>query len=194
MPTRSPLAALAALAVVAVLAAACGASAQATPAQATPSGAAPSAVAQRTPAPSHAATPKPTPVLTPVPGGASDEPVPPPVNPNTTVTDWGTILDAVPKDFPVYPGAKAAEVPEGPNSGAWSVGADVEAVSTWYRDRLEADGFTIDNLSSPLEDGSRVLDVKTDLPECRVEATFRPENGSTMIIVMYGAGCAGGDG
>jgi hypothetical protein len=110
------------------------------------------------------------------------------------VTDWGTILDAVPDDFPRYPGAEPAEMPEGPNSGAWSVGADTEAVSTWYRDHLEAAGFTIDNLSSPLEDGSRVLDVVTDLPECRIQLTFRPAGGSTMIIAMYGAGCAGGDG
>ncbi len=186
MPTRSPLAALA---VVAILVAGCGASTAATP-----SAAAPSAVAQRSATPSHAATPKPTPVLTPVPGGGSDEPVPPPVNPGTTVTDWGTILDAVPKDLPVYPGAEPAELPDGPNSGAWSVGADVEAVSTWYRQRLKEAGFTNLDLSSPLEDGSRVLDITTDLPECRIELTFRPVNGSTMIIVMYGAGCAGGDG
>ena len=186
MPTRPPLAALA---LVVVLVAACGASSTATPTPATPS-----AAAERTLAPTHAPTPKPTPRLTPVPGGASDEPVPPPGNPGTTITDWGTILDEVPADFPHYPGAQPAELPEGPNSGAWSVGADVEAVATWYRKRLESAGFTIDNLSSPLEDGSRVLDVRTDLPECRVETTFRPENGSTMIVVMYGAGCAGGDG
>jgi hypothetical protein len=189
MPTRSPLAALA---VVTILVAACGAATSST--AAAPSAATPPAVTQRTPSPSHAATPNPTPVLTPVPGGASDEPNPPPVNPGTTVTDWGRILDAVPKDFPVYPGAEPAELPEGPNSGAWSVGADVESVSTWYRDRLKAAGFTSQDLSSPLEDGSRVLDITTDLPECRIQLTFRPANGSTMIMVMYGAGCAGGDG
>ncbi len=189
MPTRSPLAALA---LVALLAAACSSSsAPTTPTASTPA----SAVAERTPAPTHAPTSKPTPKLTPVPGGASDEPVPPPVvNPGTTITDWGTILDAVPAGFPHYPGAQPADLPEGPNSGAWSVGADVEAVSTWYRDRLKADGFKIDNLSTPLEDGSRVLDASSDLPECRIETTFRPENGSTIIVVLYGAGCAGGDG
>ena len=187
MPTRPPLAALA---LVAVLVAACGTSSTATPTPGTPS-----AAAERTPAATHAPTPKPTPGLTPVPGGASDEPVPPPVvNPGTTVTAWGTILDQVPAGFPQYPGAQPAELPEGPNSGAWSVGADVEAVSTWYRDRLKSAGFQIDNLSSPLEDGSRVLDASSDLPECRIQTTFRPENGSTMIVVMYGAGCAGGDG
>jgi hypothetical protein len=189
MPTRPPLAALGLLV---VLVAACGAAATPTP---SPSASGPTA--ESTAGPSHAATPKPsarpTPVLTPVPVD-SGEPVPPPVNPGTTVTAWGTILDAVPKDFPVYPGAEPAELPEGPNSGAWSVGADVAAVSTWYRERLKTAGFNIDDLSKPLEDGSRVLDVSSDLPECRIQSTFRPENGSTMIIVLYGAGCAGRDG
>jgi hypothetical protein len=191
MSIRPPFAALA---VIAVLVAACGASASATPTPAR------SATAVRTPAaspsashaPTHAPTAKPTPALTPVPGVPSDDPVPPPVNAGTTVTDWGTILDTAPKSFPRYPGAQPADLPEGPNSGAWSVGADVEAVSTWYRDRLEAAGFTIDNLSTPLEDGSRVLDVSSDLPECRIQATFRPAGGSTMIVLLYGAGCAGG--
>src|SRR5438874_1730340 len=48
-------------------------------------------------APTHAPTAKPTPALTPVPGVPSDDPVPPPVNAGTTVTDWGTILDTAPK-------------------------------------------------------------------------------------------------
>jgi len=185
MPTHTRLAALGLLL---VLVAACGASATHTPSPVS------SPAAVRTPAPSHAATPKPspkaTPALTPVPVD-SEEPVPPPVNPGTTVTDWGTILDVVPKDFPVYPGAEPADLPEGPNSGAWSVGADVGPVATWYRDRLKSAGFTIDNLSTPLEDGSRVLDVSSDLPECKIQTTFRPADGSTMIIVLYGAGCAG---
>ncbi len=194
MPTRTPLAALA---LVAVLVAGCGASATAMPTASTtraPS-AAPSRTAERTATPTAAPTSKPTPKLTPVPGAASDEPQPPAGGrPGTTVTDWGTILDAVPGEFPLYPGAEPAELPEGPNSGAWSVGADVEAVSTWYRDRLKAAGFTHEDLSSALEDGSRTLDITTDLPECRIQLTFRPTDGSTMIVAMYGAGCAGGDG
>ena len=44
------------------------------------------------------------------------------------------------------------------------------------------------DLSSPLEDGTRVLDIVTDLPECRIQATFRPEEDSTMITVLFGAG------
>ena len=37
-----------------------------------------------------------------------------------------------------------------------------------------------------------MLDTVSDLPECRIQTTFRPAGGSTMITVLYGAGCAGG--
>jgi len=188
MPSRrSPIAALAAgLLVIASVAAACGASAP-TPRPSTAASSAPTA------APSAAVSPTAAP-LTPVPGGASEEPVPPPTNPGTTQTEWGRIVDAVPETFPVYPDAKPAELPEGPNSGAWLADAPSEKVADWYRTAIEDLGFTIENLSNPLEDGSQVLDVVGDLPECKLQVTFRPENGSTIIIVMYGAGCAGGEG
>jgi hypothetical protein len=127
--------------------------------------------------------------------GATDEPIPPPGGGGTTVIGWGTILDQVPEDFPVFPGASPTSIDDGPASGAWwAEGAAVDEVATWYRDRLEALGFETRDLSSPLEDGSRVLDTVSDLPECRIQTTFRALDGSTMIIVFYGAGCAGGDG
>jgi hypothetical protein len=141
-------------------------------------------------------TPIATPVaeLTPVPFD-TDEPNPPPGGGGTTVIDWGTILDLVPEGFPVFPGASPSEAVDGPSSGTWFAGgAAVDEVAAWYRDQLEALGFTTRDLSSPLEDGSRVLDTVSDLPECRIRTTFRPADGSTMIIVLYGAGCAGGEG
>ena len=67
-------------------------------------------------------------------------------------------------------------------------------MATWYQDALEATGASTLDLSSPLEDGSRVLDMQGDLPECRVRLTFRPEGGSTMITVLVAAGCVGGGG
>ncbi len=143
---------------------------------------------------------EPTPVLTQappptvVPGGPSDVPPSEPSATSTTTTDWGTILDAVPEGFPVYPGANPVEASGGPASGAWLSAAVVDDVATWYRDALEELGFTTDDLSSMLEDGSRVLDTVSDLPECRIRTTFRPAGESTMIIVLYGAGCAGGEG
>jgi hypothetical protein len=189
--TRAPVAALA-LAVAGILAAVLAGCGGPAPTIAGPSGATGSAI------PPATAIVDPTPVLTPIPDltpvpGSTDEPVPPPGG-GTTVIDWGTILDRVPEDFPVVPGAKPTEAIDGPISGAWIVAATVDEVASWYRDRLEALGFTTRDLSSPLEDGSRVLDTVSDLPECRIQSTFRPAGESTMIIVLYGAGCAGGEG
>ena len=153
---------------------------------------APSAI---TPAPASAAGSAATMAPpTEVPGGASTQPAPQPTHVTTTQTDWGTILDAVPTTFPVFPGAQVAEPPAEPVSAAFVSTAPVDNVATWYRDALQAQGFATTSLSSPLEDGSRVLDSQGDLPECRIQVTFRPAGGSTMITVLYAAGCAGGEG
>jgi hypothetical protein len=134
------------------------------------------------------------PAPTVVPGGVSVSPGPPFTRIPTTQTDWGAILDALPDGFPVYPTAEVAEPPPEPVSAAFSTPDPVDRVAGWYRDALEAAGFSTVDLSEPLEDGSRVLDSQTDVPECRVQVTFRPEGGSTMITVLYGAGCAGAGG
>lgn len=195
LPGHQPvaLAAIAGLALAGILGAALAGCGGPVPTKASPSGATGSAI------PPATAVVDPTPVLTPIPDltpvpGATDEPIPPPGGGGTTVIDWGTILNRVPDDFPVFPGAKPTEVDDGPGSGAWFVDATVDEVATWYRDRLEALGFTTKDLSSPLEDGSRILDTVSDLPECRIQTTFRPAGESTKIIVLYGAGCAGGEG
>ncbi len=112
----------------------------------------------------------------------------------TTQTAWGTILDAVPDSFPVYPAAQIAGPQAAPVSAAFITPAGVDVVAAWYQAALETLGFSTVSLSSPLEDGSRVLDTHGDLPECRIQTTFRPEGGSTMITVLYAAGCAGGEG
>ena len=167
---------------LALVAAACGGSA----ATAGPSG-----------APTDAASPAaPTtaPEPTEVPGGASVTPDPLPDDTTTTETEWGTILDAVPATFPVLPGAEPVEFPDEPVSGAWITGTSVDEAAAWYRDELEAMGLSTMGLSDPLEDGSRVLDTVADIPECRIQTTFRPAGESTMITVRYAAGCAGGEG
>jgi hypothetical protein len=140
---------------------------------------------------SEAATPTPI-EPTEVPGGASGPPEPTPVG--RTETEWGTILDAVPDSFPRYPGAQDAEPVDEPVSAAYVASATIDAVATWYQEAIAALGFDARELSQPLEDGSRVLDVQGDLPECRLQLTFRPAGGSTMIMVLYAAGCAGGEG
>jgi len=161
--------------------------------------AAPSAPASAGPSASGAVRPTPVqtalPELTPVPGDTGEPSGEPAGAGGTTVIDWGTILDKVPDGFPVFPGASPTDFADGPSSGAWFAdGGGVDAVAAWYRTAFEERGFSNKDLSSPLEDGSRVLDTVSDLPECRIQTTFRPVNGSTMIIVLYGAGCAGGEG
>jgi hypothetical protein len=173
---------------IALAATACGGS---TPASAGASFMSPSSTAVAAASPSVAATEATTdaPAPTAVPGGETVSPGPPATHkPTTTNTDWGVILDAVPDDFPRYPGAKDTEADE-PVSAALVGAADVETVASWYRDALEAAGYQTVDLSEPLEDGSRVLDSQADLPECMVQTTFRPQGGSTMITVLFAAGC-----
>ncbi len=131
------------------------------------------------------------PAPTLVPGGVSVSPGPAVTRIPTTQTDWGAILDALPDGFPIYPAANVAEPPPEPVSAAFSTSDSVDQVAGWYRAALEAAGFSRVDLSEPLEDGSRVLDSRSDVPECRIQVTFRPQGGSTMITVLYGAGCAG---
>jgi hypothetical protein len=123
--------------------------------------------------------------------GPANAPTLVPTRVGTTKTAWGVILDAVPDTFPVFPDATpASPVPEAV-SGAWIATATVDEVAVWYHDAVLAAAFASADLGSALEDGSRVLDVQGDLPECKVQVAVRPAGGSTMISVLYGAGCAG---
>lgn len=131
------------------------------------------------------------PSLTPVPGGASTAPTTPEPSLTTTETAWGTIVDSVPGDFPVYPDAKATDATDGPVSGAWTVHAPARTVATWYEQALAAAGYSSNDLSGPLEDGSYTVDTQSDLPECRVQTTARQQGDLTLITVLFGAGCVG---
>lgn len=178
---------------VAVIVAACGGPA---PSKALAPSATP-ATASTTAGATPVLTEGPPPTMVPVPssGPATDSPEPAqPPGGGATDTGWGAILDVVPDGFPVIPGAKPAEGLDEPASGWWLAEATVDDVASWYRGALGELGFTVGDLSSPLEDGSRVLDVSSDLPECRLQLAFRPAGGSTIIRVLYGAGCAGGEG
>jgi hypothetical protein len=144
--------------------------------------------------PSHAATPRPTaPPSSAASGGTTIPPAPSPTAVGKTKTPWGVILDAVPDTFPLFPDATLADPLPEAVSGAWITKASVDEVATWYHDAVLGAAFASADLGTALEDGSRVLDVQGDLPECKVQFTFRPVGGSTMITVLYGAGCAGGD-
>jgi hypothetical protein len=141
------------------------------------------------PAPATTAAPE----LTPVPGGQSNGPGPVGTLIPTTQTDWGEILDDLPASFPVHPDADVAEVPGEVVSGSFEVPADVDALVAWYTDAFTARGYAIDT-GSALEDGSRVMDVAADLPECRIQVTFRPMDGSTIMTVLVASACATGTG
>jgi hypothetical protein len=181
---RSPCR-LVAIVLVAASLAGCGSTIPGSPTPATPSLSAAPAASAATPAPSQPPPP------TAVPGGQTVSPGPPATRIPTTQTEWGEILDALPDDFPRFPGARDAEPPAGPVSGALVAPAAVDKVARWYRDALDSLGYATLDLSEPLEDGSRVLDSQGDLPECQIQSTFRPAGESTMITVLFAAGCAG---
>lgn len=188
MPTRPALRRLAVVPAAIVLAAvlaACGSDAT-TPA--VPSGSTPGPTSSPTPSsPAPSVEPSSPMGPTPVPGG-STTPSPGPVS--TTSTEWGVILDAVPADFPVFPGAGATEPIDGPASAAFVAPAGPAEVSEWYQAALEQAGYSTVAMSGPFEDGSLVIESLGPSSDCRVETTIRPLSGTTLVLVMYGAGCA----
>jgi hypothetical protein len=183
--TTRPVAILALAAVVAgALVAGC-ASAAVSPA--------PTAVAVSSPSASPEPSTPPAPSLTPVPGGQSNGPGPVGTLIPTTQTDWGEILDDLPASFPIHPDAGVAEVADEVVSGSFEAPADLDALVAWYTDTFTERGYAVDT-GSALEDGSRVMDVAADLPECRIQITFRPADGSTIMTVLVASACATGTG
>jgi len=148
---------------------------------------APSAAASREPSTATA------PSLTPVPGGQSNGPGPVGTLIPTTQTDWGEILDDLPSSFPLHPDADVAEVPGEVVSGSFEAPAEPDALIAWYTDTFTERGYAIDT-GTALEDGSRVMDIAADLPECRIQITFRPADGSTIMTVLVASACATGTG
>jgi hypothetical protein len=186
---RLPLLALAA--VLAAALAACGVTGPGATGSAATSAAPSTAGASPAASDPPSGEPSPTEALTPVPGGASPTPDDSYGGGPTMETEWGTILINLPEGFPVYPGAAGVEPMDGPATHAWEAVAPARDVAAWYAEGFEAIGWSRIDLGSPLEDGTQVLDLGTDLPECRVQLTFRPLGESTMIILLYGAGCGG---
>lgn len=160
---------------------------------AAPASPAMSAPASPTIAPGKSATPTAKASATASNAAASHVPMGTPVG--TTQTAWGRILDVVPAEFPVFPGATRADPPpSGPVSGAWVAKAPVDEVATWYHDAVLAAHFAKAELGSPLENGSRVLDAQGDAAACRAQVAVAPAGSLTMITVLLGAGCAGSGG
>ena len=125
--------------------------------------------------------------LTPVPGGAGTSGAPS-GTPTQTDTAWGRIWDAVPDSFPRPASARPADSISGPVSTAFSVGAGPAEVVATMKAGLGAAGYATD-VSGPLEDGGYVLDSTGSAADCRVQTTITPLSGTTLMTVLFGAGC-----
>jgi hypothetical protein len=152
--------------------------------------------APTTPRPSATATP-PASASTPSGGPsavASAEPIPASASAapaaGQTDTDWGRIWDAVPADFPRFPGSRVADdMGDLPVSARFAVdGGDPEAIAAWMQSAMETATYSTEGLNGPLEDGSMVLDSVGD-GGCRIQMTIAPLGGTTFITVRYGAAC-----
>ena len=107
-----------------------------------------------------------------------------------TDTDWGTIWDAIPPDFPVYAGATPSqETATGPASANLVVaGGDAKTIATWTADQLTAAGYDVNGGSVALEDGSYAVDGERE-PGCQVHVEVAPLGTVTSITILYGASC-----
>ena len=131
-------------------------------------------------------SPEPTPEETPE-ATASATPAP---EIGQTDTEWGRIWDALPTDFPRYPGGTAADDagPE-PVSAAYAIAqGDAAQIADWMQTSLELATYSTEGLSGPFEDDSYVLDSVGE-DDCRIQTRVAPQGGLILITVLYGAGC-----
>jgi hypothetical protein len=134
-----------------------------------------------------AAPPSPSPALTLLPTEPGTSPLSTP--PGQTQTEWGRIWDVIPAIVPVYPGAHPTETGAGPASAVLDAGsADPAEVVAFYATAMAGLGLSTVSRDGPREDGSYDL-LSGDSASCAVEITAAPLGGSTIITIMYGAGC-----
>ena len=113
-----------------------------------------------------------------------------PADPSQTDTEWGRIWDALPPDFPRYPGATIAEdVSPEPVSAAYALpDGDPAEIAEWMQTSLEMATFSTEGMSGPFEDGGFVLDSVGD-GDCRIQTTVAPKGSLIIVTVRYGAAC-----
>ena len=107
-----------------------------------------------------------------------------------TDTEWGRIWDALPDDFPRYPGGTTADdATSEPVSAAYALAEGTAAqIADWMQTSLELATYSTEGLSGPLEDESYVLDSVGD-GDCRIQTRIAPQGGLILITVRYGAAC-----
>jgi hypothetical protein len=131
-------------------------------------------------------------IETPVPPTATPTPVASgPATPiPTTATDWGVILDALPKDFPRYPTTRDAP-PEGPATATLTSRTDAATLVAWYDYAMPASKFAKVSASGPDEGGAVVTeyDGSKRAQGCRAQITVRPQGGETRIVILVSAEC-----
>jgi hypothetical protein len=113
-----------------------------------------------------------------------------PAQAGQTDTDWGRIWDAVPADFPRYPGATTVEdVSPEPVSAAYALAeGDPAEIASWMQTNLEMATYSTEGLSGPFEDGGYVLD-SVGGGDCRIQTKVTPTGTMIIVTVRYGAGC-----
>lgn len=146
-----------------------------------------------TPAPSGAGSTASTPAVSasPIVSPLPTQPgrTPEATSPGQTDTTWGRIWDAIPSAVPIYPGAHPTETGAGPASAILDARTTPPAeIVAFYQTALSRLGLTTVSRDGPREDGSYGLLVG-DGASCAVEITAAPLGGSTIITIMYGAGC-----
>jgi hypothetical protein len=125
----------------------------------------------------------------PAPSAAPTGSLVPPLT-GQTDTEWGTIWDAIPPDFPVYAGATPSqETATAPASANLVVaGGDAKTIATWTADQLSSAGYDVNGGSVALEDGSYAVDGERE-PGCQVHVEVAPLGTVTSITILYGASC-----
>ena len=148
----------------------------------------PSTTASSIPAAPSASASSPTAELTLVPGGPTPSPIEPNGTPTQTDTAWGRIWDAVPASFPRVEASTPADSITGPVSAAFVVDARAADVTGTMKRLLDSAGYRTDQ-TGPLEDGIFVLDSTGTSAGCRVQTTLAPQSGTTLMTILFGAGC-----
>jgi hypothetical protein len=130
-----------------------------------------------------------SPRTAPPPSPASPSPAPVVSPPSQTETEWGAIWDELPPEFPLPPGVAPAELRGEPASGVFTVPVPPGQAATYMQAALEGAGYSTRAMSGPYEDGSIVIDSVGSTPECMIQTTLAPLGGSTVLTVLFGAGC-----